>query len=494
MLKKRGKGSNNKINILPGLEKLKESADFIHYKNDGNPGFYVNYFKSLIDVDILHRDILRYVSKSTTKKLSELKNELPIEVVMETSDVEFITDKIFRGFVFVQLENDLSNGLLIRAEKHSVRDVTIPEVEYSVIGPKESFVESYEVNLNLIRSRLPDSQLRLKQYKIGSLSRSKVGLLYMDGLTNQENVETVNQRLEDIDIDMLNDISNIAELISDSQLSPFPQLLDTERPDRTCAALAEGKVVILMDRSPHVLLGPTSLIEFFSSFEDYYIHWILASMFRLIRLVAVILSIVATPIYVAVLTYHHEVLPQDLIGTLVTSRRNVPFPPILEAIILELTIELLREAGARLPTKIGQTIGIVGGIVIGTAAVQAGLTSNILLIIVALSALGSFTTPIYNIGNTIRLIRFPLLIFGSLFGLLGVVICVVFILAHLIQLTSLGRPYMEPIYPFRFGDFRDAIVRLTLRERNTRPVYLRTQKPIRFPEPEKDNKSTDIYE
>ncbi|WP_082232965.1 spore germination protein [Halobacillus massiliensis] len=482
------------VTILQGLEELAESADFIHYKNEGKPvTYYVNYFKSLIDVEILHRDILPYISKNRSTELKKIKNEIPVEVVMETSDVNLIKEKIFRGFIYVQFKNDLSTGLLIRAELKSLRNVTSPEVEFSVLGPKEAFVESYELNLNMIRSRLPDAQLRVKQFKIGTLSKTKVGLLYMEGITNEENVRTVEERLKTIEIDVVNGISNISELISDNGFSPFPQLIDTERPDRTCAGLAEGKVVIIMDRAPNVLLGPTSIVEFFSSFEDYYIHWILASMFRLIRVMAVCLSIIATPIYVAVLTYHHELLPQDLIGTLVTSRRNVPFPPILEAIILELTIELLREAGARLPTKIGQTIGIVGGIVIGTAAVQAGLTSNILLIIVALSALGSFTTPIYTIGNTIRLIRFPLLLLASLFGLLGVVISGGFIIAHLIQLKSLNRPYLEPIYPFRLGDFRDAIVRLTIKERNMRPQYLRTQKPVRFIKKEL-KKRRDIYE
>ncbi|MBM7554897.1 spore germination protein [Thalassobacillus pellis] len=493
-MKRKGRSNSKTSNILPGLESLMDSSDFIHYKNNGTSGgFFVNYHKSLVDVTILHRDILPYIYYSNTTNIDEIKNSIPVEVVMETSDVSFIIDKIFRGFIYIQFENNLGTGLLIRAELHSTRQIAPPEVEFSVIGPKESFIESYEMNLNLIRSRLPDPRLKLKQFKIGSLSKTKVGLLYIEGLTNQQNVALVEHKLSSIEVDTLNDISNIEELISDHSFSPFPQLIDTERPDRTCAGLAEGKIAIVMDRSPHVLLGPTSLIEFFSAFEDYYIHWILASMFRLIRIIAVTLSIIATPVYVAVLTYHHEVLPQDLIGTLITSRRNVPFPPIIEALILELTIELLREAGARLPTKIGQTIGIVGGIVIGTAAVQAGLTSNILLIIVALSALGSFTTPIYNIGNTIRLIRFPILLFSGLFGLLGVVLSILYILSHLIQLTSLGRPYLEPIYPFRPGDFRDAVLRLTLNKRNRRPIYLRTQQPIRFPE-QKKKKRKDIYE
>ncbi|MEH7036339.1 spore germination protein, partial [Priestia megaterium] len=176
--------------------------------------------------------------------------------------------------------------------------------------------------------------------------------------------------------------------------------------------LAEGKLAILVDGSPMVLTMPVTLVEFFSAFEDYFLPWHIASIFRLIRLGAVTFSVTITPLYVAVLTYHYQMIPTDLLATLISSRTDIPFPPIIEVIILELSIELLREAGARLPTKIGQTIGIVGGIVIGTASVEAGLTSNVLLILVALAALASFTTPIYQMGNTIRLIRFPFLFFA----------------------------------------------------------------------------------
>lgn len=191
-------------------------------------------------------------------------------------------------------------------------------------------------------------------------------------------------------------------------------------------------------------------------------------------------SILATPLYVAVLNYHYVLIPKDLISTLVISRSTIPLPPILEAVILELTIELLREAGARLPTKVGQTIGIVGGIVIGTASVEAGLTSNVLLIIVALSALASFTTPIYKMGNAIRLIRFPFLLFAELWGVIGVAISAMFILVHLLKLTSLGRPYLEPIYPFRFSDFKDSFIRLPLSKQSERPMYTQSKDKIRF--------------
>jgi hypothetical protein len=316
--------------------------------------------------------------------------------------------------------------------------------------------------------------------KIGDLSNTKLAILYVEGVSDEENVHTVMQRIKDIQFDQISDSSYISQMISDNANSPFPQVLDTERPDRVSSILAEGKVAIIVDGSPHVLIGPTTLVEFFSAFDDYFYNWLSASFFRLIRLFAVGFSILITPVYVAALTYHYELIPSDLLNTLISSRRDVPLPPILEALFLELTIELLREAGARLPTKVGQTIGIVGGIVIGTASVEAGLTSNILLIIVALSALASFTTPIYAMGNTIRMLRFPFLLFAQLYGLLGIVLCFCFLTAHLLRLTSLGRPFLEPIYPPRRVDMKDSLIRLPFSLMSKRPQQLRTNKPKRF--------------
>lgn len=293
-------------------------------------------------------------------------------------------------------------------------------------------------------------------------------------------MDTVTQRLQDIEFDHLVDSSFITQMIADNSNSPFPQLLDTERPDRVVSNLAEGKIAILVDGSPHALTCPTTVVEFFGASDDYYLTWHLASVFRLIRLFAVIFSVLSTPLYVAVLTYHFEMIPPELMATIVSSRSDIPFPPILEVIILELTIELLREAGARLPTKIGQTIGIVGGIVIGTAAVDAGLTSNVLLIIVALSALASFTTPVYQIGNTIRLIRFPFLMGAQLWGLVGVSMCMVFYIGHLIKLQSIGRPFFEPLYPLRFKDLKDAFIRLPFPKQVERPVLMRSEDPVRM--------------
>ncbi|NMH73105.1 spore germination protein [Bacillus sp. RO2] len=464
------------------LLQMEKSIDFLRFTNetnDGNRKVWINYYYTLVDTDFLHRDILHSISTRPWSNLQDLKNILPIEVVTISSDPKEVREKLLSGFIFVQIGEKDKKGLLVRSEFVQTRAVSLPEVEFSVIGPKESFVENIDSNINLIRRRLSTPMLTVEQKKLGTISRTRIAVIYLDGIVNKDNVQTVTQRLDDVEFDHINDSSYITQLISDDGNTIFPLLLDTERPDRIVSALTEGKVVIMVDGSPHGLIGPTTLVEFFSSFEDYYLSYWLSSFFRLIRLFGVAFSILVTPVYVAVLSYHYELIPKDLLSTLISSRREVPLPPILEAVFLELTIELLREAGARLPTKVGQTIGIVGGIVIGTASVEAGLTSNVLLIIVALAALASFTTPVYKMGNTIRLLRFPFLLFAELWGLLGIVFCFCILAAHLLRLTSLGRPYLEPIYPPRVKDMKDALLRLPFSMQTERPGQLRTNKPQR---------------
>ncbi|WP_378931162.1 spore germination protein [Metabacillus herbersteinensis] len=459
---------------------LRKSSDFMQYESrTKDHPIWIAYFRTLVDMKILHQSILPQV-QGDWKTLDELIGLVPIENIIITIDTDVIKEKLLDGYVLINLAEYGSNVALFRATLNKAREVSLPEVEFSVVGPKEAFVESIESNINLIRKRIPIDKLRVKEMKIGDLSQSKVAVLYVDGVANEENVHTIWERMKDIHFDQICDSSYITQMISDNHNSPFPQLLDTERPDRVAAILAEGKVAIMVDGSPHVLIGPTTLVEFFSAFEDYSLNWILASFFRLVRLFAVAFSILITPIYVAALTYHYELIPKDLLNTLVSSRREIPLPPILEALFLELTIELLREAGARLPTKVGQTIGIVGGIVIGTASVEAGLTSNVLLIIVALAALGSFTTPVYVMGNTIRLLRFPFLIFAQMYGLLGIVFCFCFLIAHLLKLTSLGRPFLEPIFPPRVADMKDALIRLPFSVMSKRPYEVRAKEPKRF--------------
>lgn len=479
------------------LEKtLSKSNDYKHYHYQNNATreeFTLTFLSTLVDDKIVQRDVLPNLLEKEIHSCDDVKRILPIQEVEVSDDSTKVEEKVLNGYIIFTLKKNPKKLAFIEAKKEISRGITVPEVEFSVVGPKEAFVESLNQNLNLLRKRLPIKELVVEEIEVGKLSKSKVAVLYIDGIANEEDIATVKQRIQEIEYDNLTDSSYIDQIIADNHNSPFPQFLDTERPDRMSAILGEGKVAVMVDGSPHALIAPTTFVEFFGAFEDYFLNWTLASFFRLLRFFAVTFSILVTPVYVAVLTFHYELIPQDLIGLLVTSRRQIPFPPILEALFLELVIELLREAGARLPTKVGQTIGIVGGIVIGTASVEAGLTSNILLIFVALAALASFTTPVYRMGNTIRVLRFPFLIFANFWGLLGIVFCFCILLTHLIRLTSLGRPYLEPIFPIRVQDLKDSLVRLPFSKQSTRPFFVRPKDKKRFSK-EKANKKKDIDE
>jgi len=465
-----------------------------YFNSRTNLHFSLKFISTLTDEEIIQKDVLPYLLEEWFEKIDDINNILPVADFEISTDLAHIEQKLYNGYVLLrtEIERD-SKFAFISAQQQVTRSVSAPEIEFSVIGPKEAFIESIDQNLNLIRKRLPIKELIIEEFKVGTFSKTKIALLYINGTASNENVETLRQRLQAVDFDAISDSSFIEQIISDNHSSPFPVFLDTERPDRAAGVLSQGKAVLIVDGSPHALIGPTTLIEFFVSFEDYYINWGIATFFRLLRIFAVLFSILVTPLYVAALTYHYHLIPTNLMATLISSRQGVPFPPILEALVLELTIELLREAGARLPTKIGQTIGIVGGIVIGTASVDAGFTSNVLLILIALAALASFTTPVYKIGNTIRILRFPFLLFAQLWGLLGIVFCFCILLTHLIRLTSLGRPYLEPLYPLRFPDLKDTIVRLGFNKQILRPLYLQTKNTLRYP-PKDGKRKKDIDE
>ncbi|WHX69214.1 spore germination protein [Peribacillus frigoritolerans] len=477
---------NNVSEVRDLFNTLSSSNDFINHQGTYNGvGYWVSFYRSLIDAQVLHESVLSVIPTLETINLEQIKENVPIENTLITSTKVVIEDRIMRGEIALRLDGNLDECLLINVAAQQGRQVNKPELEFGIISAQEAFVEDIDINLNLVRKRLPVPGLQVSEMTVGSLSKTKVAILSIEGIVDQENVDNVIQRINDVEFDEILDGSYLAQMLYDNSNTLFPLFLNTERPDRIASALAEGKVALLIDRSSSALITPTILLEYFNTMEDYNMPWVPASAFRLLRIFAVAFSIFATPIYVAVLTYHYELIPKDLLETIVTSRNLIPFQPLIEALFLEISIELLREAAARLPTKVGQTLGIVGGIVIGQAAVVAGLTSNILLIIVALSALASFVTPIYKMGNAIRLLRFPFLVGAQIWGLLGITIAAVFLMTHLIKLTSMGHPYLEPIYPFRMQDWKDSFVRLPFNLFKSRPVNLRPDDTSRQPQPKK---------
>jgi spore germination protein KA len=457
------------------LKRLSKSNDFVHEHtslNEGNP-FWLSYYRTLISTDILHQDVLPFLQEQLL--LEELKSVIPVQEIICTKDPTKIIESLMRGFLALQKHEHDDECLLINIANSKFRDVSIATMESSTVGPQVGFIEELDTNINLIRKRLPVPDLLVIEMKVGELSKTNVAVIYMDGIADPENVNTVVQRINDVQYDHIQDSSYLSSMIEDNTNSLFPQSISTERVDRVAAGLTEGKIIIAVDGSPNLVLVPITFFEAFSAMEDYSYSWIIGNFFRLIRYVAVYISTLVSPMYVAIMTYHYELIPAPLLETLVGSRALVPFPPFLEAFFLEIMIEMVKEAGIRLPIKIGQSLGVVGGIVIGQAVVEAGLTSNVLLILVGLGTLASYTSPVYKFSNTVRFIKFPIIILSQWFGLFGVILGYNFTIIHLLRLTSLGRPYLS-MYPIRSTSFQDLWFRLPFSKQKENPSTLRPQK------------------
>lgn len=361
------------------------------------------------------------------------------------------------------------------------RNIAPSESETTVLGPNDSFIENIDSNIGLIKKRLSSHFLKTKTFILGTESRNMVAVLYMDNIANPENVQRVLYRLKNIEFQGFWGLAVLKQMLEDKPYSPFPQFGITGRPDNAISALLDGRIVILMDGSPDAAIAPSTFFEMFSSSEDYYNRWTTASLLRFLRFIGFFITIFLTPAYISALTYHPEVLPPTLLTLLFESRVQVPFPPVIEVLLIELVIEILREAGSRMPTKIGQTIGIVGGIVIGTAAVEAGLASNILIVLVAISALLSFLPPNYLMSNGSRFVRYIFIFAAGTYGFFGQMLALTWLFAHLSNMTSLGTPYMTPFIPRESTDLLDSVLRGPIRFFYKRKGVSRAKKSLTRP-------------
>lgn len=384
----------------------------------------------------------------------------------EVTDSKVLIKSILEGYVAIFHDG---NTYVVFASELENRSVAQSETETVITGPHDAFVESSSVNLSLIRRRLKSSHLKVVKLAVGEVTKNNVYIVYLKDIVNQAYVDELIERVKRIEVSAVHDGNMLVQLIDDSAISIFPQFITSERTDSAVSKLVAGRVLGILDGSPSVFSAPSSVFEFFASPDDYYQRWALGTATRVLRFIAFVITIVFTAFYVSVTTFHYEMIPEALLMPLTESRSRVPFPPIIEALIMEVTIELLREAGARLPSKIGQTIGIVGGIVIGQAAVQAGLTSNILIIAVASSAIASFVIPSYIMSASIRLIRFGLILLAGIWGNLGLMMGIALIVIHLSGLTSLGASYMTPLAPLVVRDWKDSFIRAPFRWLTHRP-------------------------
>lgn len=434
------------------LDEFKDCADII-YRTIPDLQVQMVYFGHLMGTEEFSREI---VIPFANVKENEVTQLLKNSQFIEMTDSDTLINSILNGSVAIFHQEKC---YAINVYKPDSRPIQESENEVVITGPHDSFVEAAALNLSLIRRRVKSPRLKVLKCEVGEVTKTHVYVLYIDGLANMDYVRELVKRIEIIEVDAIHDGTMLVQYIDDAPNSIFPQFPTTERADSAVSKLVAGRVLAIVDGSPSVISAPASFFEFFASPDDYYQRWALGTATRLLRFAAFIITISFTALYVSVTTFHYEMVPEDLLLTLTESRSRVPFPPIYEALLLEVTIELLREAGARLPSKIGQTIGIVGGIVIGQAAVQAGLTSNILIIAVASSAIASFVIPSYMMSASIRLARFGLILLAGLLGNFGLVIGFALMVIHLSGLTSLNSSYLTPIAPNKTSDWRDTFIR-----------------------------------
>lgn len=388
------------------------------------------------------------------------------------SCISNLVEGILRGETVVVVDN-LDEAFLIRTRNLDKRAIDQPATEQVIRGPREGFIEMLETNISLLRYRLPTTDFRIETMEIGRRSKSKVAVCYMDGIANPELLKEVNKRLANIDIDAVLDSGYLEQYIEDNHLSPFPQVQYTERPDKVAANLLEGRVVIVVDGSPMALVVPTVFSQFYQTVEDYTERFLLMSAIRMARLVALVFSLIFPSLYVAIISFNPELIPTEFAVAVAGGRAGVPFPAIVEVLVIEISMEVLREATIRLPQQVGGALSIVGVLVIGQAAVAAGFASPITVVIIALTTIGSFATPAYNAALALRLLRFPLIIMAGIFGLYGVMIGLILILNHLLSLKSFGIPYLSPLVPANFQGMKDLLIRSPLWWMSERPAFLR---------------------
>ena len=447
----------------------------------GNFQCWLIYIDGLADKTLLNDYVIEslMLESSHITKSEEIKERiLTVSDLKEETDMNKCIDSILSGDTVLFIEG-LSNFYILATRAWPNRGVGEPANETAVRGSREGFSETIRFNTALVRRRIRDKGLKSVPKSIGVRSKTDVVIMYIEDIVNYDALNELMERLSSVNIDSISDSGQLEQLIEDDQWSLFPQIQLTERPDVVSSSLLEGRIAILVDNSPFVLLVPTIFANFFQSPDDYYQRWIYSSSVRIIRMLAILISMLATPLYVAITSYHTSIIPTRLAYSIAASREGVPFPAFIEAIIMEISLAILMEAIIRLPRPIGATIGIVGGLVIGQAAVSAGIVSPIMIIIVALTAITSFTTTNYEISFAFRIIRFAFIIIASTLGLYGIALGCMVTLAHLTKLESFGISYLSPIVNLDKGDIKDTIVKYPIRFFTKRPQYMKTGDKVR---------------
>lgn len=430
------------------------------------------YIEGLTDIEGIENFILipfMQESSEKTNTINELlEKKLPVSKVKRLNLIADCVESISSGNPVLLIDGE-EEGYSLGLAKWEKRSIEEPVAEGGIRGPREGFNETLGVGTALIRRIIKSPALKMQSMKIGRYTSTNIVVAYIEGIADPSLIDEINKRLKRIDIDGVLESAYIEELIEDNPYSPFPQIMTTERPDIACGNLLEGRAVILVEGTPFSLIAPITFFSLLQSQEDYYGRFIVSTIIRWLRYLFLGLSLLLPSVYIAVLTFHQEMVPSQLLLSMASSRETVPFPAIVEVLLMEISFEALREAGIRLPKQIGSAVSIVGALVIGQAAVQAGIVSAPMVIVVALTGIASFMIPRYNVGIAIRFLRFPIMLLAACLGLLGIMMGVIAIAIHLCTLRSFGEPYLAPLAPLKRRDLKDVLWRSPLWMMDTRP-------------------------
>ncbi|MFW6006543.1 MAG: spore germination protein, partial [Halanaerobiales bacterium] len=396
--------------------------------------------------------------------------------IEKTNQLIKILNNISLGTSVILIDG-FAETILCETKGPETRSIEEPTNEISIRGPRDGFVENIYTNISLLRKRIRTPHLWLENFKIGDLTKTEIAIAYIKGLASEELIEEVRSRLQKIDIESVLESGYLQEFLKDEPYTLFPLIERTERPDKVISCLTEGRVAILTNNTPFVLVVPTKYNMLLQTPDDYYEDFHIGSLIRILRHLAFIISILLPGSYVAIVNFHPELLPVGLLLRIASSREGVPFPVIVESLLMESIFEILREAGIRLPQAIGPAISIVGALVLGEAAINAGLVSPPMVIIVALTAIASFTTPDYTLANTARILRYIFILLGGTLGLFGIQYGFLLTAIHICSLRSFGQPYFSPFAPLIWQDLKDSIIRLFLWQHTTRPKLVGGKEP-----------------
>lgn len=437
------------------------------------------YIPSLADAKMIDEQIMKPLIM-VEHPITNISSAISVSALNEVLEINLAIKDLNTGDTLLLVEGD-ARGYVIKSGTAAGRSVEKPQNETTLLGPKESFVEKADMNISLIRKKIRTEDFTVEKMIIGGRSNNEVYILYNKELAGDRVLNEVKARIGAVKKDAVQNLGLLIQHIEDRKTSLFPTILQTERPDRAASFIEDGHVIVVMNNSPFAMVTPATFWAFFHSADDHYLRFIFGNFTRFLRMTAMFITLFTPSIYIAITNYHIEMLPPDLLLAIAGAREMVPFPAILELLLMELAFELIREAGIRVPTPIGPTIGIVGALILGQAAVEANVVSPIVVIVVALTGLSSFAISDVNLNYSIRIARFGFLFAASVFGIFGMVGIFMVGLFYLSTVKTFGVPYLAPLTP-KYKSSDDTLFRKLLKNERIRPAYVKpkdiTKEPV----------------